>query len=574
MRILSFIKGYRRDAVLAPLFKLSEAVLELFVPIVVASLIDVGIAGNDPGYIIRMALLLILLGLVGLLVSVTAQYFAARAATGFAEKMKNALYSHISELSESDRDRLGTNTMITRLTSDSNLVQNGINMFLRLFLRSPFVVVGAAIAAFTVDPYLSWIFVIAIPVLSIIVALIMSFTIPMYRKVQGALDRILSRTRENLSGVRVLRAFGKEGSEEEAFGGDLASLNDLQIRSGRVSALLNPLTYVVINLAIIAIIYGGRERYEASLIEIGAIVALVNYMNQILVELVKFANLIVTMTRAIASGKRIEAVFAMEPSMKDQDGAATKGLDTEEAISFSSASIIYREGGEPSLEGITVSIRKGEKIGVIGGTGSGKTTFASLIPRFYDVSSGSVSVFGIDVRDWDREALRRNIAYVPQKTRLFSGTIRENLLWGKRDASEAELRKALEEADALSFVMDKPDGLDSHVEAGGKNLSGGQRQRLAIARALVKDAPVLILDDSFSALDFRTEAKVRHSVLSDDRTVILISQRTGAMMSMDRVIVLDRGRIAGIGSHDKLLSSCPIYREIYLSQYGGNNESI
>ena len=574
MRILSFIKGYRRDAVLAPLFKLSEAVLELFVPIVVASLIDVGIAGTDPGYIIRMALLLILLGLVGLLVSVTAQYFAARAATGFAEKMKNALYSHISELSESDRDRLGTNTMITRLTSDSNLVQNGINMFLRLFLRSPFVVVGAAIAAFTVDPYLSWIFVIAIPVLSIIVALIMSFTIPMYRKVQGALDRILSRIRENLSGVRVLRAFGKEGSEEEAFGGDLASLNDLQIRSGRVSALLNPLTYVVINLAIIAIIYGGRERYEASLIEIGAIVALVNYMNQILVELVKFANLIVTMTRAIASGKRIEAVFAMEPSMKDQDGAATEGLDTEEAISFSSASIIYREGGEPSLEGITVSIRKGEKIGVIGGTGSGKTTFASLIPRFYDVSSGSVSVFGIDVRDWDTEALRRNIAYVPQKTRLFSGTIRENLLWGKRDASEAELRKALEEADALSFVMDKPDGLDSHVEAGGKNLSGGQRQRLAIARALVKDAPVLILDDSFSALDFRTETKVRHSVLSGDRTVILISQRTGAMMSMDRVIVLDRGRIAGIGSHDELLSSCPIYREIYLSQYGGSNESI
>ena len=572
MRILSFIKGYRRDAVLAPLFKLSEAVLELFVPIVVASLIDTGIAGNDPGYIVRMALLMVILGAAGLLVSVTAQYFAARAATGFAEKMRSALYAHISSLSESDRDSLGTNTLITRLTSDSTLVQNGINMFLRLFLRSPFVVIGAAIAAFTVDAHLSWIFVIAIPLLSVIVALIMSFTIPMYRKVQGALDKILSRTRENLTGVRVLRAFGKENDEEQAFAGDLASLNDLQIRSGRVSALLNPLTYVVINLAVIAIIYGGRERYEASLIEIGAIVALVNYMNQILVELVKFANLIVTITRAIASGRRIEAIFSMQPSMSDPEDAVERGLETDEAISFSSVALTYRDGGEPSLSDITVSIRKGEKIGIIGGTGSGKTSLINLIPRFYDVSAGSVSVFGVDVRAWKRSALRSLIAYVPQKTRLFSGTIRSNLEWGMRGAGEEEMRKALEESDALSFVMDKKGQLESRVSAGGKNLSGGQRQRLAIARALVKDAPILILDDSFSALDFKTESKVRHAVLSDDRTVLLVSQRTGAMMSMDRVIVMDKGRIVGIGRHDELLSSCPIYKEIYSSQYGGLDE--
>ncbi len=573
MRILSFIKGYRRDAFLAPLFKLSEAVLELFVPIAVASLIDTGIAGNNLGYIVRMALLLVLLGVVGLAVSVTAQFFAARAATGFAEKMKSALYAHISSLSELDRDKIGTNTLITRLTSDSTLVQNGINMFLRLFLRSPFVVVGAAIAAFTVDAHLSIIFVIVIPLLSVIVALIMSFTIPMYRKVQNSLDNILSRTRENLSGVRVLRAFGKEEDEKNAFEGDLASLNDLQNSSGRISALLNPLTYVVINLAVIAIIYGGRARYEASLIEIGAIVALVNYMNQILVELVKFANLIVTMTRAIASGRRIEAVFAIKPSMTDKENAAEEGIDGSDAISFSSVSLTYREGGEPSLSDISFTIRKGEKIGIIGGTGSGKTSLINLIPRFYDATDGSVSVFGIDVRDWKRSALRSRIAVVPQKTRLFSGTVRSNMQWGDQRAGDDEIRKALEDADALSFVMDKDGAFDSTVSAGGKNLSGGQRQRLAIARALVKDAPILILDDSFSALDFKTESKVRHAVLSTDKTVLLVSQRTGAMMSMDRVIVMDKGRVVGIGRHEELLSSCPIYREIYTSQYGGDNEN-
>ena len=573
MRILSFIKGYRRDAVLAPLFKLSEAVLELFVPVAVASLIDRGIAGGDAGYIVKMALVMVALGVAGLAVSVTAQFFAARAATGFAEKMRSALFEHISSLSASDRDRLGTNTLITRLTNDANLVQNGINMFLRLFLRSPFVVVGAALMAFTVDSTLSWIFVVAIPVLSVIVAAIMSFTIPMYRRVQGALDRILSRTRENLSGVRVLRAFGKEREEETSFTADLASLNDLQIRSGRVSALLNPLTYVVINLAIIAIIYAGRERYEASLIEIGAIVALINYMNQILVELVKFANLLVTITRAIASGRRIESVFRISPSMADAPDAVSEGSCTDEAVSFSSVTLTYREGGEPSLSDISFTIRRGEKIGIIGGTGSGKTSLVDLIPRFYDVTSGSVSFFGTDVRKWRMEELRKKIAYVPQKTRLFSGTIRSNICWGQRGASDEAVNSALEKADALSFVMARPDGLDSVVSAGGKNLSGGQRQRLAIARALVKDAPLLILDDSFSALDYRTEAKVRKAVLAErDRTVILVTQRAGSMMSMDRVIVMDRGRVVGIGRHDELLSSCPVYREIYQSQYGGEEK--
>lgn len=560
---------------MAPLFKLCEAVLELFVPIVVASLIDRGIAGNDTFYIVKMALLMVLLGVIGLVVSVIAQYFAARAATGFAEKMKSALFRHISKLSESDRDRLGTNTLITRLTSDSTLVQNGINMFLRLFLRSPFVVIGAAIMAFSVDSHLSWIFVIAIPILSVIVASIMAFTIPMFRKVQDALDRTLSRTRENLYGARVLRAFGKEREEEKGFGENLMMLNDLQIRSGRVSALLNPLTYVVINLAIIAIIYQGRVRFEAHLIEIGAIVALVNYMNQILVELVKFANLIVTITRAIASGKRIEAVFNIEPSMRDKENAVKEGVDTDVAIEIKDASLVYREGGEPSLLNISLKIKRGEKIGIIGGTGSGKTSLISLIPRFYDATSGSVFVFGCDVKDWDRDALREKIAYVAQKTRLFSGTVRSNLNWGKKGASDDEMKSALEKSDALSFVMGKSDGLDARVEAGGKNFSGGQRQRLSIARAVIKNAPILILDDSFSALDFRTESKVRGTMIADpDKTVLLVSQRTGAMMSMDRVIVMDKGRIENIGTHEELLKISPLYKEIYMSQFGGGDESI
>ena len=570
MGFSDFIRGYRKESVLAPLFKFLEAVFELCVPLAVASLIDDGILKGDMHHVLMMALLMVALGVIGLLSSVTAQYFAAKAATGFAEKMKSALYRHITELSESDRDRIGNPTLITRLTSDSNLVQNGINMFLRLFMRSPFVVFGAAIMAFTVDARLALVFAVVIPVLGLIVFLIMRKTVPMYRSVQGALDRILSRVRENLSGIRVIRAFGKEREEERDFSGDLASLMDLQLSSGRISALLNPLTYVIINLAIAVLISAGRARYGAGLIEIGGIVALVNYMSQILVELVKLANLIITISRAVASWRRIETVFRTEPSMTDKPDAAEEGTGSDEAVSFSSVSITYREGGEPSLSDATFSIRRGERIGIIGGTGSGKTTLVSLILRLYDATSGTVSVDGRDVRDWKRSALRSRIGYVQQKAILFRGTIRDNIAWGKPEADDAEIETALKAAEAYDFVMEKKGGLSSPVEEGGKNLSGGQRQRLSIARALVRKPEILILDDSSSALDFATEARLRHNLSElGNMTVFTVSQRTGSLMTMDRIIVLDRGRIVDIGTHDELLGRCGVYREIYDSQFGG-----
>ena len=570
MGFSDFIRGYRKESVLAPLFKFLEALFELCVPLAVASLIDEGILKGDMHHVLMMALLMVALGVIGLLSSVTAQYFAAKAATGFAEKMKSALYRHITELSESDRDRIGNPTLITRLTSDSNLVQNGINMFLRLFMRSPFVVFGAAIMAFTVDARLALVFAVVIPVLGLIVFLIMRKTVPMYRSVQGALDRILSRVRENLSGIRVIRAFGKEREEERDFSGDLASLMDLQLSSGRISALLNPLTYVIINLAIAVLISAGRARYGAGLIEIGGIVALVNYMSQILVELVKLANLIITISRAVASWRRIETVFRTEPSMTDKPDAAEEGTGSDEAVSFSSVSITYREGGEPSLSDATFSIRRGERIGIIGGTGSGKTTLVSLILRLYDATSGTVSVDGRDVRDWKRSALRSRIGYVQQKAILFRGTIRDNIAWGKPEADDAEIETALKAAEAYDFVMEKKGGLSSPVEEGGKNLSGGQRQRLSIARALVRKPEILILDDSSSALDFATEARLRHNLSElGNMTVFTVSQRTGSLMTMDRIIVLDRGRIVDIGTHDELLGRCGVYREIYDSQFGG-----
>ena len=570
MGFSDFIRGYRKESVLAPLFKFLEAVFELCVPLAVASLIDDGILKGDMHHVLMMALLMVALGVIGLLSSVTAQYFAAKAATGFAEKMKSALYRHITELSESDRDKIGNPTLITRLTSDSNLVQNGINMFLRLFMRSPFVVFGAAIMAFTVDARLALVFAVVIPVLGLIVFLIMRKTVPMYRSVQGALDRILSRVRENLSGIRVIRAFGKEREEERDFSGDLASLMDLQLSSGRISALLNPLTYVIINLAIAVLISAGRARYGAGLIEIGGIVALVNYMSQILVELVKLANLIITISRAVASWRRIETVFRTEPSMTDKPDAAEEGTGSDEAVSFSSVSITYREGGEPSLSDATFSIRRGERIGIIGGTGSGKTTLVSLILRLYDATSGTVSVDGRDVRDWKRSALRSRIGYVQQKAILFRGTIRDNIAWGKPEADDAEIETALKAAEAYDFVMEKKGGLSSPVEEGGKNLSGGQRQRLSIARALVRKPEILILDDSSSALDFATEARLRHNLSElGNMTVFTVSQRTGSLMTMDRIIVLDRGRIVDIGTHDELLGRCGVYREIYDSQFGG-----
>ncbi len=569
-RLASFIRGYRKEAVLAPLFKLFEALLELAVPLAVASLIDDGIARGDMHHVLMMALLMVVLAMLGLAASVTAQYFAARAATGFAEKMKSALYRHIVSLSASDRDRIGNPALITRLTNDSNLVQNGINMFLRLFMRSPFVVFGAAVMAFTVDSHLAAVFALVIPVLSIVVFLIMRYTVPMYRRVQGALDKVLSRTRENLSGVRVLRAFGKEGSEEEAFGSDLARLQELQLSSGRISALMNPLTYVIINLAVVVLMDYGHRRYGLGLIETGAIVALVNYMSQILAELIKLANLIITISRAIASGRRIQAIFDTEPSMVDAPDAAEEGTDPDEAVRFEDASLTYRSGGEPSLSHISFSIRRGERIGIIGGTGSGKTSLASLIPRFYDASSGTVSVDGLDVRRWKMEALRRRIGYVQQKAVLFKGTIRDNILWGDRNADDDAVCAALKAAEAYDFVMERKGGLDSMVEEGGKNLSGGQRQRLSIARALLRRPSILILDDSSSALDYATEARLRHNLgAMAGMTVITVSQRAGSLMTMDRIIVLDGGKTVDIGSHEELLARCPLYQEIYQSQFGG-----
>ena len=566
-KIGSFIKGYRKETVLAPLFKLLEAVFELVVPLLVASLIDEGIAAGDRDHVIRMILLMLLFAATGLISSVTAQYFAAKAAIGFTKGMKSALFAHISSLPAADRDRVGTSTLITRLTSDATVLQNGINMFLRLFMRSPFIVFGAAIMAFTVDSRLAVIFAVVIPLLGLFVYIIMRATIPMYRQVQGALDRITLRTRENLRGVRVIRAFGMEGKEDDLFLSDLASLNDIQLRSGKISALLNPFSMLVINLSIAAIAAYGRIRYNASLIEVGAIVALVNYMRQILLELIKLANLIVLISRAVASAKRLESVFELEPSIAD--GCNEKAEESSDAIAFSDVTLIYREGGEPSLRNISFTVRRGEKLGIIGGTGSGKTSVVNLIMRDYAASSGHVSVFGHDVMDWKGSALRSHIGLVPQKAVLFSGTVRDNMRNGKADASDDEIIQALKAAEAYDFIKEKEGGLDYEVEEGGKNFSGGQRQRLSIARALVRHPDILILDDSSSALDYATEARLRHNISAmAGISIISISQRTSSMMTMDKVVVLDGGSIVDIGTHEELLKRCSVYQDIYRSQYG------
>lgn len=570
MLFFSFLKGERKEAVLAPLFKLLEVIFELSVPLAVASLIDDGIAEGDLHHVLMMALLMVALGILGLISSVTAQYFAARAATGFSRRMKSALFSHIANLAESDRDRIGGSTLISRMTNDSTLVQNGINMFLRLFMRSPFVVFGAAAAAFLVNKELAVIFVIVIPILAFIVFLIMRFTVPMYKRTQSALDKILAKVRENLSGIRVLRAFGKEEAEEKEFSSSLTELVTIQLSTGRISALLNPMTYVVVNLAVAVLVYYGRERFSLGLIEVGSIVALVNYMTQILTELIKLANLIVTISRAVASWKRIKSVFLMDSSLLDKADGCMEGDDSDEAVSFHSVSVVYREGGEPSLKDADFTIRRGERVGIIGGTGSGKTTLVSLIPRLYEAASGSVSVFGHAVQDWNLHSFRSIIGYVQQKALLFKGTVRDNIAWGKPDASDEDVISALKAAEAYDFVMEKKGGIMAFVEEGGKNFSGGQRQRLSIARALIREPEILILDDSSSALDYATEARLRHNLQSrNDMTVITVSQRAGSLMSMDRIFVLDRGMIVASGTHEELLAECSIYQEIYQSQFGG-----
>ena len=575
-KLLRFINGYKKEAFFAPLFKLTEAVLELFVPLCVASLINVGIQNGDKGHIIKMALLMIGLGLLGLLASVTAQFFSAKAATGFALKMKNALFSHIENLSAIDRDKLGTSTLMTRLTSDSQLVQNGINMFLRLFLRSPFVVLGAAVMAFTVDSTLAWIFVIIIPLLSAIVFFIMRYTVPMYKKVQRGLDRITGKTRENLSGVRVIRAFCKEEDEKKEYREALDDLYDMQLSSGLISALLNPITYIIINLAVVVIVYFSYGRFKLNLIATGSIIALVNYMNQILVELVKLANLIITITRALAAGERIQAVFDISPSIKECDRPKTGDKNSEVAYSFDHVFLSYTGEGRPSLSDIDFSVKKGEKLGIIGGTGSGKTSLINLLPRVYEASSGTVSVLGVPVKEWDIKALRSEIAVVPQKAMLFKGTIRDNLKWGNDSATDEEIITALKRAEAFEFVAKKEGFLDFMVEARGKNLSGGQRQRLSIARALLKEsASIIILDDSASALDYKTESKLRENIKKLDKTLIVVSQRTSSLLKMDRIAVLDKGVLVDIAPHEVLLERCQVYKEIYNSQFGsreGNDE--
>lgn len=565
--LLPFLNPYRKECVLAPLFKLLEAVLELFVPLIMAAIIDNGIQARDTGYVLRMGLGLVGLGLLGLVSSVTAQFFAAKAAVGFAAKLKSALFRHIQGLSYTELDTLGTATLINRMTTDMNQVQTGVNMTLRLLLRSPFVVLGAMVMAFTVDVRTALIFLALIPLLALAVAGIMRLTLPGHRKVQGQLDRVLVHTRENLTGVRVLRAFGKQDSEQAAFDGDNQLLCRMQRRVGALSVLMNPLTYVLVNGALAALLWSGAIEVQAGLLTQGAVVALVNYLSQILVELVKFANLIVTITKSIACAGRIESVLATRASMPASPTAADQSAET--CVRFEDVSARYQGAGADSLSHISFAAGHGETVGIIGGTGSGKTTLVNLIPRFYDVSAGRVLVDGVDVREQSAEALRQKIAVVPQKAVLFEGTIRDNLRWGDLSATDEDLWRALEAAQAAEVVRAKPGGLDEMVEQGGRNLSGGQRQRLTIARALVRRPEILILDDSASALDYATDAALRKSLRALDWpvTVFIVSQRASSIRHADVILVLDDGELAGLGTHDELLKTCPVYQEIYFSQY-------
>lgn len=570
-KLLIYLRDYKKESVLGPLFKLLEASFELIVPLVVASMIDVGITNNDRGYIIKMCLIMAALGLIGLICAVTAQYFAAKAAVGFATKLRHGLFSHIQSLSFSQMDKEGTSTLITRMTSDINQVQSGVNLVLRLFLRSPFIVFGAMIMAFTVDVKAALIFVVVIPILSVIVFGIMLISIPLFKKVQGRLDKVLGITRENLTGVRVIRAFGEETHEIQKFDEETDSLKHMQEVAGRISALMNPLTYVVINGGLIVLIYTGALQVEAGILTQGQVVALVNYMSQILVELVKLANLIITVTKAFACGNRIQSVFEIPAGMENPDAPAdtsAAGLETG-TVEFDHVSLRYYKGGEEALTDIHFRAGKGATIGVIGGTGSGKSSLVNLIPRFYDVEKGCVKVDGRDVREYPLSQLRDKIGVVMQKTVLFKGTIRENLLWGNENASEEELWEAVRAAQAEEFVLQKQNKLDEMVEQEGRNLSGGQKQRLSIARALVKKPEILILDDSSSALDYATDAALRKSIkeLPGDITVFIVSQRASSMLHADIIIVLDDGNVAGMGTHEELLQNCEVYQEIYYSQF-------
>lgn len=562
-KLLVYLKDYIKESILGPLFKLLEALFELFVPLVIAAIIDTGIENGDTGYIIKMCLVLVLLGFVGLAFSITAQYFAAKASVGFVSKIRHVLFGHIQSLSYSELDQIGTSTLITRMTSDMNQVQNGMNLALRLLLRSPFVVFGAMIMAFTIDVPSAMIFVYVTIVLLIVVFGIMLGSIPLYKKVQQKLDAVMTVTRENLTGVRVIRAFCKEDEETDDFINKNNELTASQKFVGKISALMNPVTYVIINLAIIWLIHTGAVRVEAGILTQGAVVALYNYMSQILVELIKLANLIINITKSIACGNRIQAVLDIKPYLESGSSSCNEG-----SVEFDHVNLRYKNAGADSLSDITFTAAKGETIGIIGGTGSGKSSLVNLIPRFYDAASGEVKVGGVNVKDMDVEQLREKIGVVPQKAVLFHGTIRENMQWGVTNASDDEIMEAIEAAQGLDVIKAKG-GLDCEIEQGGKNLSGGQRQRLTIARALVKKPEILILDDSASALDFATDAALRKSLRELDYhpTVFIVSQRTSSIQHADRIIVLDDGAAVGIGTHDELMKSCSVYQEIYNSQF-------
>lgn len=562
-KLLVYLKDYIKESILGPLFKLLEALFELFVPLVIAAIIDTGIENGDTGYIIKMCLVLVLLGFVGLAFSITAQYFAAKASVGFVSKIRHILFGHIQSLSYSELDQIGTSTLITRMTSDMNQVQNGMNLALRLLLRSPFVVFGAMIMAFTIDVPSAMIFVYVTIVLLIVVFGIMLGSIPLYKKVQQKLDAVMTVTRENLTGVRVIRAFCKEDEETDDFINKNNELTASQKFVGKISALMNPVTYVIINLAIIWLIHTGAVRVEAGILTQGAVVALYNYMSQILVELIKLANLIINITKSIACGNRIQAVLDIKPDLESGNSSSNEG-----SVEFDHVNLRYKNAGADSLSDITFTAAKGETIGIIGGTGSGKSSLVNLIPRFYDAASGEVKVGGVNVKDMDVEQLREKIGVVPQKAVLFHGTIRENMQWGVTNASDDEIMEAIEAAQGLDVIKAKG-GLDCEIEQGGKNLSGGQRQRLTIARALVKKPEILILDDSASALDFATDAALRKSLRELDYhpTVFIVSQRTSSIQHADRIIVLDDGAAVGIGTHDELMKSCSVYQEIYNSQF-------
>lgn len=575
-RLMMYLKDYKKESILAPLFKLLEAFFELMVPLVMANIIDYGISNRNMGYIGKMGLLLLLLGVVGLASSITAQFFAAKAAVGFSTKLRQALFNHIEDLSFTDIDKAGTSTMITRMTSDVNQVQSGVNMTLRLFLRSPIIVFGAMIMAFTIDVKCALIFVVAIPLLSVVVFGIILSTIPLYKKVQSKLDQVLGITRENLTGVRVIRAFHQEAKEADRFRENNEALSAMQIFVGKISACMNPVTYIIVNGAIIALIYTGAVQVNIGNLSQGEVVAIINYMNQILVELVKLANLIVTMTKALACAERVASVFEIGADATEDEkkaaldnSIAAKVDEKAPFLNFNHVSLTYQGAGAPTLQDMNFTVNRGDTVGIIGGTGSGKTSLVNLIPGFYPATEGEILLEGRDIKTMGDEELRGRIGVVPQKAVLFKGTIRSNLQWGKPDATEEEMWKALELAQASEVVDGKPGKLDATVAQNGKNFSGGQRQRLTIARALVRNPEILILDDSASALDYATDAKLRAAIrtLEDKTTTFIVSQRASTIRHADKIIVLDDGEIVGMGTHDELLKDCTVYQEIYYSQY-------